>query len=191
MNKIYTKEQLEHYFNKLMKELKRIPTQKDINKASREKTRFPSLSVFLNRFGSWEKAKKYYGKDFFNKTKCKNCGNEFVRERKNQKFCSKKCRENSQLKKHKLTWYKENKIKDILGTKCKLCKFNYIKLCKIIPKKFNKRKTISEKDLVDMYNQYKKGNDKKKKEIKKKLKEDYILLCPNHYELWKRNIIEI
>ncbi len=190
MNKIYTKEQLEHYFNRLMNELKRIPTQKDINKASREKTRFPSLSVFLNRFGSWEKAKKYYGKDAFNKTKCKNCNNEFVKKKKSQRFCSKKCRENNQKKKHKLTWYKESKIKNILGTKCKLCKFNYIKLCSIIPKKTGKRK-ISEKDLVTTYNQYRTGNNKKKKEISKKLKENYVLLCPNHYELWKRKIIKI
>ena len=83
----YTREQLEFYFKKLMEKLRRIPREEDMEKAKG----YPSVTVYVERFGSWQQAVELFANFELAKAKCRNCGKSFIKTMKTQKFCSEKC----------------------------------------------------------------------------------------------------
>lgn len=215
MKRKYTKEQLQFYFNKLMLELNRIPTEEDAENSKY----MPSLTVYVQRFGSWKKVQEMLGNKELNTKKCINCGKEIKFIKKSKLFCSGRCAKQYKLKqkllklkpkkckicgeeynalqvknfkKSKICAKKEcnekytlilnikkikndkmnnkilNKIINIKGNKCNYCDFN-----KILKVKLTKGKT----------------NDKKIIQVIKNNHWDFLVVCPNHYELIERKLL--
>ncbi|MFA5797523.1 MAG: hypothetical protein WC916_05850 [Candidatus Woesearchaeota archaeon] len=155
----YTKEQLEFYFKKLMGKLKHIPREEDMEKAKG----FPSVTVYVERFGSWNDAVAQFANFDLAKSKCKNCGKEFLKMKKTQKYCSDTCAQKKQSKKYS-TYSKaiDKKIKEILHNECFVCDFD----------------SITEIHCLDN------KKESKTKILKAYLKKDlhtYVVLCPNHH----------
>ena len=118
----YTKEQLEFYFKKLMDKIKKIPREEDLEKAKG----YPSVQTYVDRFGSWQNAVNLFGNKKLSERRCANCGKLFVRSKKTNKFCSKKCLMLFHSKKSsKYTKAIDNKVKQILGGTCFICDFTY------------------------------------------------------------------
>ncbi len=157
----YTREQLEFYFKKLMEKLRRIPREEDMEKAKG----YPSVTVYVERFGSWQQAVELFANFELAKAKCRNCGKSFIKTMKTQKFCSEKCAQKKHLKKYSTyTKATERKIKEILHDKCFVCNF----------------KNITEIHCLDN------KSESKTKLLKAFLKKDlrtYVVLCPNHHQM--------
>lgn len=155
----YTKEQLEFYFKKLMDKIKKIPREEDL-----EKTKgYPSVQAYVDRFGSWQNAVDLFGNKKLSERKCLNCGKLFIRTKKTNKFCSKKCQSTHYLKKS--TNYSkavDKKLKEILGSTCIVCDFMYLL------------------EIHSLDNK-KESNSKILKAYNKKNLHDFVLLCPNHH----------
>ena len=156
----YTREQLEFYFKRLMNKLKRIPREEDLEKAKDS----PSVKAYTDRFGSWQKAVDMFANLELGKRKCLNCGKIFMRKKKTQKFCSKKC----QLEYHarKSTTYTkaiDRKIKKMLGESCFICDFPHLLEIHCIDGKESISKILKAYNKKDLH--------------------EFLLLCPNHHRM--------
>ncbi len=156
----YTREQLEFYFKQVMDKLKRIPREEDLVKFPGT----PSVTAYVDRFGSWQNVVNLFGNMELSKRKCVQCGKELIRKNKKQKFCSPACAQLCYAKKStRYTPKIESKIKEILGSTCFVCNFE----------------AITEIHALD-------GRDSNQKVLRaynKKNLHEFILLCPNHHAL--------
>ncbi|RJQ15546.1 hypothetical protein C4573_05295 [Candidatus Woesearchaeota archaeon] len=212
MKRKYTKEQLIFYFKKLAGQLNRIPTIEDLEKQKN----FPSLTVYKERFGSWENVKKSFATKEMNKKFCKNCGKEILFEKQTKQFCSPKCDQ---------AYLKKEKQKAIPPKQCSICK-NPFYVYEV--KNFKKRKICNKKECKEYFTislsvkkinkltkQHRqklttlKGNkcfycdfdkilhlmtknrhsEKKLVSMIKKKNFDFFLVCPNHKEMLMRKMI--
>lgn len=165
----YTKEQLEFYFKKLMDKIKRLPREEDLDKAKG----YPSVKAYVDRFGSWQNAVDMFGNKKLAERKCLNCGKLFVRTKKTNKFCSKKCQLTFYAKKStKYTRYIDKNIKQILGESCFICDFS----------------SIIEIHCLD---DKKESSSKILKAYNKKNLHEYLLLCPNHHQMIHKKIARL
>lgn len=165
----YTKEQLEFYFKRLMDKIKKIPREEDLEKANG----FPSVQAYVDRFGSWQNAVNMFGNRKLSERKCLNCNKLFVRTKKTNKFCSKKCQVMYYSKKStKYTNAIDKKIKQILGESCFICDFPY----------------LLEIHCID---NRKESNSKILRAYNKKNLHDFILLCPNHHLMTHRKLARL
>ena len=169
MKRKYTKEQLEFYFKRLMEKIKRIPREEDMEKAKGS----PSVTAYVERFGSWNNAVKMFANFDLAKKKCAECGQLFVRTKKNQRFCSDKCAKLKYAKKFtKYTKATEEKIKNILDNRCFICDFYHITEIHCLD-----NRPESNNKILRAYN---------KKEL-----HDYVLLCPNHHQMIHQKLAKL
>ncbi|MEM4260194.1 MAG: hypothetical protein QXG00_03075 [Candidatus Woesearchaeota archaeon] len=220
MKRKYTKEQLQFYFNKLMLELNRIPTEEDAELSKY----MPSLTVYVQRFGSWKKVQELWGNRELNKKTCLNCSKEIKFIKKSKLFCSRKCAKQYKTK---------QKLLKLKPKKCKICKEEYNAL---MVKNFKKSKICNKKECREKYRLivYMKKLDMKKtknniisnkiynkiidvkenkchycdfnkilkirlvkgkttnKKIIQSIKNnrwDFLIVCPNHYEMLDRKMM--
>lgn len=164
----YTREQLEFYFKKLMEKLNRIPREEDMEKASG----YPSVTVYVERFGSWQKAVELFANFELAKVNCKNCKKVFIKSNKNQKFCSQKCLREGSGKKNIYNKSIEKKIFNILNNECFVCGFNKILEVHILDNK-------------------KESNNKILKHFSKKDLHNLVLLCPNHHLMIHKKLAKL
>jgi hypothetical protein len=214
MKKKYTKEQLEFYFTKLMQQLKRIPTEEDMEKAKN----FPSVTVYTERFGSWKNVKEKLGNLSLNQKTCVNCGKLANYIKQNKQFCSPKCARE---------FAKKEKLKSIPPKICMMCdtaftalevpNFKKRKICtkkecaeklriKMDAKKYNKLTPAMKKQLLALKQNKcnfcefedilffitpKKHSDKKLINMLKRNDFSYLLVCPNHKALIEKKKMHI
>jgi hypothetical protein len=215
MKRKYTKEQLHFYFNKLMNELNRVPTEEDAEKAKY----MPSLTVYVQRFGSWKKVQEMLGNKELNKKTCLNCGKEIKFIKKSKLFCSARC-----AKQHKI----KQKLLKLKPKKCKICGEQYtalqvknfkksnicnktdckekfelitsikrIKNSKINSKIINKIIAIKgQKCHYCEFNTVLKIRLEKGKTTDKRIIQsiknnhfEFLIVCPNHYELLEKKML--
>lgn len=215
MKRKYTKEQLQFYFNKLMIELNRLPTEEDAQNAKY----MPSLTVYVQRFGSWKKVQEMWGNKELNKKTCLNCNKEIKYIKKSKLFCSGRCAKQYKMK---------QKLLKLKPKKCKICNedYNALQVKNFKKSKICDKKDCKEKfDLVNSVRKIKnnkinnnilnkilniKGNkcnycdfnkilkirlpkgkttDKKIISAIKQNKFDFLVVCPNHYALLDRKMI--
>jgi hypothetical protein len=156
-----------------MDKLKKIPREEDLDKAKG----YPSVKAYVDRFGSWQNAVDMFANKDLAKRKCLNCGKLFIRTKKTNKFCSKKCQLTYHAKKS-TTYTKaiDKKIKEILGGTCFICDFPYmLEVHCLDNKKESNHKILAAYNKKDLHS--------------------FILLCPNHHlmlhnklaKLYKKN----
>jgi hypothetical protein len=212
----YTKEQLEFYFRKLMKQIGRVPTIEDIE-AHKD---MPSSHVYVERFGSWKKAKQRLGDFAFNKTRCAHCGKEVPFKKITKRFCNKRCyaayRHTRALEKVPLrkctVCKKEFGIKSLKDKKRRVCYdkkcVDKYKLIQYVKKRnpstlttavFTKiAKILGHRCVACRFNlllkPYSLKGSHSDKTILNKIKRNdfsFILLCPNHYEMLKKGFAKL
>lgn len=212
----YTKEQLEFYFKKLMNEIGRVPTIEDVESHAW----MPSSHVYVERFGSWKKAKDSFGNLELNRTRCTFCGKEVSFKKITKRFCSKRCYNNYRharaLEKVPLKrcviCKKEFSVKSLKDRKRKVC---YNKDCvekhalisylkkkqakEITPYIFSRIADILGNRciacrfsiLLKLYPAAGRENDLSIINRIRRNEFSIVLVCPNHYEMLKKGFAEL
>ncbi|MFH1174785.1 MAG: hypothetical protein V1725_06640 [archaeon] len=165
MKRHYTKEQLAFYFRKLQDKIGRMPREEDMNKAAG----YPSITVYRERFGSWNRACDLFGNKLLIEKKCKHCKAVFHTKRKNWKYCSEACQraalEKTRKRKDKIL------LKKTAKGKCVICGFSAI---------------------VEFHALKGKDTPAKLAKLLRKQPDEVIILCPNHHQMVhkKRGMLE-
>jgi hypothetical protein len=143
-----------------------MPTEEDMNNAEGH----PSITVYRERFGSWNKACELFGNKLLIEKKCKNCKAVFHTKRKDWIFCSNACQREymTGTQKRRVKKFMKDAITE-LGKKCAVCDF-----AAIVEVHDTRSKTDSEIKLA--------------RDFKKKNLEGYVLLCPNHHLMVHRKL---
>ena len=212
MKKKYTKEQLAFYFQKLMHQLGRMPTEEDMEHVHD----MPAASTYVERFGSWEKVKQQFGDANINRKKCKNCGTDIPFKKKTKEFCSGGCAKQYAVREkqkkiapksclmckkqffaHEVKNFKKQKICNDKECKEKFELFLFVKKqskmtktlkVKLFKLKGNKCQYCDFHHFLFLYTKGRNSDQKVLNQIKKK-NFDYFLVCPNHKAMLERKML--